>query len=50
MDSRAFLGLRPSHNPYRWSLEVGPGLVTRGGFLFAWRSRVLLLLADYEQL
>jgi len=34
MDSRAFLGLRPSHNPYRWSLEVGPGLVTRGGFLF----------------
>ena len=34
MDSRAFLGLRPSHNPYRWSLEVGPGLITRGGFLF----------------
>jgi acyl-CoA thioesterase II len=34
MDSRAFLGLCPSHNPYRWSLEVGPGLVTRGGFLF----------------
>ena len=28
MDSRAFLGLRPSHNPYRWSLEVGAGLVT----------------------
>jgi acyl-CoA thioesterase len=34
MDSRAFLDLRSSHNPYRWSLEVGPGLVTRGGFLF----------------
>jgi acyl-CoA thioesterase-2 len=34
MDSRAFLGLRSSHNPYRWSLEVGPGLITRGGFLF----------------
>jgi acyl-CoA thioesterase len=34
MDSRAFLGLRSSHNPFRWSLEVGPGLVTYGGFLF----------------
>ena len=34
MDSRAFLGLRPSHNPYRWSLEVRPGLITPGGFLF----------------
>ena len=34
MDSRAFLGLRSSHNPYRWSLEVGPGLITHGGFLF----------------
>ena len=28
MDSRAFLGLQPSHNPYRWWLPVGPGLVT----------------------
>jgi acyl-CoA thioesterase-2 len=34
MDSRAFLGLRASHNPYRWSLEVTPGLCTGGGFLF----------------
>jgi acyl-CoA thioesterase len=34
MDSRAFLGLRSSHNPFRWSLEVGPGLITHGGFLF----------------
>ena len=24
MDSRAFLGLRPSHNPYRWSLRGRP--------------------------
>ena len=30
MDSRAFLGLRRSHNPYRWSLEVTPGLATAG--------------------
>jgi acyl-CoA thioesterase II len=34
MDSRAFLGLRASHNPYRWHLEVTPGLSTHGGFLF----------------
>ncbi len=34
MDSRAFLGLVPSHNPYRWSMEVGPRVVTGGGFLF----------------
>jgi acyl-CoA thioesterase len=34
MDSRAFLGLRPSHNPFRWSMEVTPGLITGGGFLF----------------
>ncbi|CAB4700463.1 MAG: acyl-CoA thioesterase [Actinobacteria bacterium] len=34
MDSRAFLDLRPSHNPYRWSLPVTPGLSTWGGFLF----------------
>ncbi len=34
MDSRGFLGLRASHNPYRWSLEVTPGLCTGGGFLF----------------
>ncbi len=34
MDSRSFLGLRPSHNPFRWSLDVTPGVVTGGGFLF----------------
>jgi acyl-CoA thioesterase II len=34
MDSRSFLGLRQSHNPYRWSLEVTPSLVTSGNFLF----------------
>ncbi|MEY2756196.1 MAG: hypothetical protein RJB65_2554 [Actinomycetota bacterium] len=34
MDSRAFLGLQQSHNPYRWSMEVTPGLSTMGGFLF----------------
>jgi acyl-CoA thioesterase II len=34
MDSRTFLGLEQSHNPFRWSLEVTPGLSTMGGFLF----------------
>jgi len=34
MDTRTFLGLRQSHNPYRWSMEVTPGLATMGGFLF----------------
>lgn len=34
MDSRSFLGLQQSHNPYRWSLEVTHGLSTMGGFLF----------------
>lgn len=34
MDSRAFLDLRPSHNPYRWSLPVTQSLSTWGGFLF----------------
>ena len=34
MDSRAFLDLRSSHNPYRWSLPVTTGLSTWGGFLF----------------
>ena len=34
MDSRTFLGLTQSHNPYRWSLEVTTGLSTMGGFLF----------------
>jgi len=34
MDSRTFLGLEPTHNPYRWVLPVAPGLCTGGGFLF----------------
>jgi acyl-CoA thioesterase len=34
MDSRAFLGLQPSHNRFRWHLEVTDGLSTNGGFLF----------------
>jgi acyl-CoA thioesterase len=34
MDTRSFLGLRQSHNPYRWSMEVTQGVSTMGGFLF----------------
>lgn len=34
MDARQFLGLEPSHNPYRWHLPVTQGLSTAGGFLF----------------
>ncbi len=34
MDTRTFLGLEPSHNPYRWTLPVAPELCTWGGFLF----------------
>jgi acyl-CoA thioesterase-2 len=34
MDTRAFLGLEQSHNPFRWKLEVRPDVCTAGGFLF----------------
>ena len=34
MDSRGFLGLQRTHNPYRWHLEVTQGLSTPGNFLF----------------
>jgi acyl-CoA thioesterase len=34
MDARTFLGLGSTHNPYRWVLEVVPGICTPGGFLF----------------
>ena len=34
MDSRTFLGLQQSHNPFRWSMEVTPSVVTSGQFLF----------------
>jgi acyl-CoA thioesterase II len=34
MDARTFLGLQASHNPFRWTLPITPGLCTGGGFLF----------------
>lgn len=34
MDARTFLGLQPTHNPYRWVLPVTAGVCTPGGFLF----------------
>jgi acyl-CoA thioesterase II len=34
MDTRAFLGLEPSHNPFRWVLDVRPEVCTGGHFLF----------------
>ena len=34
MDSRTFLGLTQSHNPYRWSMEVTSRLITMGNFLW----------------
>ncbi len=34
MDSRTFLGLQQSHNPFRWWMEVAPGLCTGAGFLY----------------
>jgi acyl-CoA thioesterase len=34
MDSRTFLGLEQSHNPYRWFMPVTEGVSTTGNFLF----------------
>jgi acyl-CoA thioesterase-2 len=34
MDSRTFLGLEQSHNPFRWWLHVRRDLCTQGDFLF----------------
>ena len=34
MDSRAFLGLQQTHNPYRWHLPVDLRLCTGGNFLY----------------
>ena len=34
MDAREFLGLRATHNPLRWYLEIVPGICTEGLFLF----------------
>ena len=34
MDTREFLGLRATHNPHRWILEVVPGICTDELFLF----------------
>lgn len=34
MDSRTFLGIEQTHNPFRWVLPVSPGLCTAADFLF----------------
>ena len=34
MNSRTFLGLEPTHNPFRWTLPVTEGISTTGNFLF----------------
>ncbi|MEI8240332.1 MAG: acyl-CoA thioesterase [Actinomycetota bacterium] len=34
MDTRTFLGLQQSHNPFRWSLEITKAISTTGNFLF----------------
>ena len=34
MDSRTFLGLEATHNPFRWKLPVTEGISTMGNFLF----------------
>lgn len=34
MDARSWLGLEPTHNPYRWVLPVVDGLATPAKFLF----------------
>ena len=34
MDAKSFLGLEPTHNPFRFHLPVKTGLSTGGGFLF----------------
>lgn len=34
MDAKAFLGMEPTHNPFRFNLPVRPGLATSSGFLF----------------
>lgn len=34
MDTRDFLGLQPTHNPFRWVLDVRPEVCTGGNFLF----------------
>ena len=34
MDTRAFLGLEQSHNPFRWNMEVTQRVSTSGNFLF----------------
>ena len=34
MDASEFLGLRATHNPMRWVLDVVPGICTDDQFLF----------------
>ncbi len=45
MDSRAFLGLQPTHNRFRWSLAVTHGLSTGGNFLFGGCGLAAAILA-----
>ena len=34
MDARTFMGLTETHNPFRWTLPITPGVCTPGAFLF----------------
>jgi acyl-CoA thioesterase II len=34
VDARSFLGLTATHNPFRWTLPVTPGVCSPAGFLF----------------
>lgn len=34
MEAQEFLGVEPTHNPYRWKMPVTPGISTGHGFLF----------------
>ena len=34
MDSRTFLGLEDTHNPFRWKLPITQGISTTGNFMF----------------
>lgn len=45
MDSRTFLGVESTHNPYRWHIPVAPRVTTGGGFLFGGAALGACLLA-----
>jgi acyl-CoA thioesterase len=34
VDARSFLGLSATHNPFRWTLPITPGICTPGEFMF----------------